>query len=152
MSLGQRIIYVVSENKEQHLKKMKSSLKQYGHPEEVLDYTLTKLLSPSFKFKIESITFVQTYNPNRKFNKNIINNSSNIFLDNSLRKAFENKRPLLATRQAKSLQNLFITARYDVVAKPIALPKNLDLTTFKIKDTYIINHISQQLYQPLQRI
>lgn len=91
---------------------------------------MTKRFLISFKSQNESndyITFVQTYNPNLKFNKNIINNSSNIFLDNSLRKAFENKRPLLATRQAKSLQNLLIIGRFDVVPKPVALPKNVGL-------------------------
>ena len=93
------------------------------------DYTITKLFSPSFKSQNEStdyITFVQAYNPNSKFNKNIINNSLNDFRDNSLKKAIEKKKPLLATRQAKCLQNL-VRAQFYVVPKPIAPPKNIGL-------------------------
>ena len=66
LSLGQRIIRIVSENKEQHLNKLKSYLIQHGHPE-VLDYARTKLFSPSFKSQNEStdyVNFVQIYNPN----------------------------------------------------------------------------------------
>ena len=49
LSLGQRIIQIVSENKQQNLNKLKSCLIQGGHPEEFLDYTKTKPFSPSFK-------------------------------------------------------------------------------------------------------
>ena len=67
-----------AENKEQHLNKLKSCLIQRGHPE-VQDYAMTKLFSPSFKSQNEStdyMNFVQIYNPNTKFKKNI-NNSLN---------------------------------------------------------------------------
>ena len=77
-------------------------------------------------------------NPNIKFKKNIINNSLNDFHGNSLKKAFEKKKSLLATIQAKSLQNVLIRARFDVVSKPIAPPKILDFTTAKIKDAFYI--------------
>ena len=88
-----------SENKDQHLKKLKFCLIHRGHSE---DYTMTKLFAASFENQNELtnyITFAQTYNPN----KNIINNSKNDFLYNSLKKAFVNKKPLLVTKQAKSL-------------------------------------------------
>ena len=51
----------------------------------------------------------------------------NNFHDNLLKNAFENKKPLLATRQAKYLRNLFIRAQIDVVLKPIVPPKNIGL-------------------------
>ena len=92
LSLGQRIIRIVSENKEQHVNKLKSCLIQLGNPEKVLDYTMTKPFSPSFKSQDEStvhINFVQTYNPNSKFNKSIVNNSLNGFHNNSLKRAFK---------------------------------------------------------------
>ena len=95
-----------SENKDQHLKKLKFCLIHRGHSEEVIDYTMTKPFAASFENQNELtdyITFAQTYNPNTKFNKNIINNSKNDFLYNSLKKAFVNKKPLLVTKQAKSL-------------------------------------------------
>ena len=125
-----RIIRILSENKEQDLNKLKSCLIQLGHPEKVIDYRMTKLFSPSFKSQNKStdyINFVQTCNPNTRFNKNIINNSLNDFHDNLLEKALEKKKPLLATKQAKSLENLFIRALFDVVPKPIAPLKHFGL-------------------------
>ena len=101
------------------------TVEEYKHT-----HTMTKLFSPSFRSQNEStdyITFVQTYNPNTKFNKNIINNSLNDFHDNSLKKAFVKKKPLLATKQGKSLQNLLIRTRFVVVPKPIAPTKNVGL-------------------------
>ena len=47
--------------------------------------------------------------------------------DDYLKKPFINKRLLIVTRQAKSLQNLLIIGRFDVVPKPVALPKNVGL-------------------------
>ena len=102
---------------------------QRGHPEDALDYTMTKLFSSSFKRQNESTyhsTVVQTYNPNTKFNKNIINNSLLDFHYNLVKNAFERKKPPLATRQAKNLQNILIRTRFDVIPKPIAPPKMLD--------------------------
>ena len=89
LPLGQRITQIVSENMEQHHNKSISCLIQRGHPEKVLDYIMTKLLSPSFKSQnrsIEYITFAKNYKPNSKFNKNI-NNSD--FHNNLLKKAFK---------------------------------------------------------------
>lgn len=92
-----------SENKDQHLKKLKFCLIHRGHSE---DCTMTKRFAASFENQNELtnyITFAQTYNLNTKFNKNIINNSKNDFLYNSLKKPFVNKNLLLVTKQAKSL-------------------------------------------------
>ena len=74
-----------------------------------------------------------------KFNKFIINNISNDFHNNSLKKTFEKKKALLVTRQVKSSQNLLIRVRFDVVPKPIAPPKVLDFTTVKIKVSFYID-------------
>ena len=109
LSLGQRIIRIVSDNKETYLNKLKSCLIQRGHPEEVLNFTMSKLFSPTVKNQDESIdivTFIHTYNPNVKFNKNIINERLNNFSDRSLKDTFLNKKPLVATRQGKNLQTL----------------------------------------------
>ena len=50
LSLRQIIVRIVSANKEnmeQHFNKLKSFLAKRGHPKELLDYTMTKLFSPS---------------------------------------------------------------------------------------------------------
>ena len=66
--------YIVLSLWQRNLNKLKSCLIQHGHPEKVLDYTMTKLFSPSFKSQNEStdyINFVQTYNPNTKLKKKL---------------------------------------------------------------------------------
>ena len=71
--------------------------------------------------------FCWDLNPNTNFNKNIIYNDLNDFHDNSLKMVFVKKKPLVATRQAKSSQNLVIKVRLDVVRKPIAPSENIGL-------------------------
>ena len=122
LSMGQRIIYTVSEKKEQHLTKLKSCLIQWGQPEDVLDGTMTKPFSPSFKSQTELTDYIDFV-----YNKNIINNSLNDFHDNSLKNVFQNKKPLLATCHAKLLQNVLIRTRFGLVSTPRASPKNTGL-------------------------
>ena len=50
-----------------------------------------------------------------------------------LKKVFKKKKPLLATRQAKSLQNLLLGERFNIVPEPIAAPKNIGLYNFQHK-------------------
>ena len=111
---------------------MKSCLIQRGHPEEVLNFTMSKLFSPTVKNQDESIdivTFIHTYNPNVKFNKNIINESLNNFSDRSLKDTFLDKKPLVATRQGKNLQTLLTKARFDLVQRPTLSVRNNGLYT-----------------------
>ena len=132
LSLVQRIICIASDNKETYLNKLKSCLIQRGHPEEVLNFTMSKLFSPTVKNQDESIdivTFIHTYNPNVKFNKNIINESLNNFSDRSLKDTFLNKKPLVATRQGKNLQTLLTKARFDLVQRPTLSVRNNGLYT-----------------------
>ena len=42
-----------------------------------------------------------------------------------MKKAFEKRNSLLAIRQAKNLQNVHVRARFYVVSKQIAPPKNI---------------------------
>ena len=112
-------------NNEQHLTKLKYGSIQRGHPEELLEQ-MTKIFSPSFKSQNEQtdyIDFVQTYNPNTKFNKSIIDMNLNDFHGNSIKNAFQNKMPLLATSHTKLSQDLFIKAQFDLVPKSVASPK-----------------------------
>ena len=115
---------------------------QRGHPEKNLDYTMTNIFPSSFKSQNKStdyITLFQTYNPITKFN-NIIHNSLNDFHDNCLKNAFENKKLLPATRQAKGLQNLLIRAWFDVVPKLSAPPKNIGLCNFQVERWSLHRH------------
>ena len=74
---------------------------------------------------------------NNNLNNNM-NNNLNDFDDDSLKKTFKNKRLPLATRQETSLDFSLIRAQFDVVLKPVALPKISDFTTVKIKGVFYI--------------
>ena len=111
-----------------------------------------QLFSPSFESQNELADytdFVQTYNPDNKFNKNIINNSLNDFHNNSLKNAFQGKKPLLATSHAKLLQNLLFRTRFGLVSTPRASPKVSDFTTAKIKGAFYITTIMLTLVKNL---
>ena len=86
---------------------------------------MTKPSSHHSKVKMNRLTVLLLFNLKSKFNKNIINNRLIDFHDNSLKKGIEKKKPLLETRQVKSLQNLLIRVRLDVVPKPVAPPQNI---------------------------
>ena len=54
----QRIICLVSENKEQYLNKLRSYIIQHGLPKEVQYYTIIKLFSPYDKVKMNQLTIL----------------------------------------------------------------------------------------------
>ena len=111
-----------------------------------------QLFSSSFESQNELADytdFVQTYNPDNKFNKNIINNSLNDFHDNSLKNAFQGKKPLLGTSHAKLLQNLLFRTRFGLVSTPRPSPKVSDFATAKIKGAFYITTIMLTLVKNL---
>ena len=74
-SLGQRIVRLVSEERQLRLQQLKSELIKRGHPAKIIDDTFSKLLTPvrdRSSTALESIPFIYTYNPGTKFNKNKI--------------------------------------------------------------------------------
>ena len=127
--MGQRVIRIVSYNKEQNLNKWQSRRMQRSSREGSDVSQNPNFSHHHSQAKMNGLTpFVQAYNPSTTFNKNNVNNNLNDFHDYLLKKAFEkNNKPLLATGHVKSLQNLLNRARFDVVPKPIALLKNIGL-------------------------
>ena len=53
-----------------------------------------------------------------------------------MKKAFENKRPPLASRQEKCSQNLLIRVQFDVIQRLIAPAKNIGLYNSKKKGAF----------------
>lgn len=55
------------------------------------------------------------------------NDSLHNFYDNLLTDTLKSKKQLLVTRQAKHLRNLLIRARFDLIQKPVVLPRIIGL-------------------------
>ena len=55
------------------------------------------------------------------------NDSLHNFYDNLLNDTLKSKKQLLVTRQAKHLRNLHIRARFDLIQKPVVLPRIIGL-------------------------
>lgn len=55
------------------------------------------------------------------------NDSLHNFYDNLLNDTLKSKKQLLVTRQAKHLRNLLIRARFDLIQKPVVLPRIIGL-------------------------
>ena len=75
LSLGHRIVRLVSEDRQLRLQQLKSELIKRGYPAKIIDDTFNKLLTPvrdRSSTALESIPFIYTYNPGTKFNKNKI--------------------------------------------------------------------------------
>ena len=72
-------------------------------PEEIIEEAFSKLFSPSSKTREgEPVTFVRTFNPAQSPNFHKIENCLNNLQHPTMKKAFQSKRPLLATRQSKN--------------------------------------------------
>lgn len=55
------------------------------------------------------------------------NDSLHNFYDNLLNDTLKSKKQLLVTRQGKHLRNLLIRARFDLIQKPVVLPRIIGL-------------------------
>ena len=55
------------------------------------------------------------------------NDSLHNFYDNLLNDTLKSKKQLLVTRQAKHLRNLLLRARFDLIQKPVVLPRIIGL-------------------------
>ena len=117
LSLGQRIVRLVSEDRQLRLQQLKSELIKRGHSAKIIDDTFSKLLTPvrdRSSAALESIPFIYTYNPGIKFNKNKITKCLENVKSNKLVQAFWNKRPFVSTRQSDNLQKFLTRSKFNV--------------------------------------
>ena len=63
MLLAQRVICIVSENKEQHINKFKFCLINCGQPEEVPDYTITMKLDETHLDAVRGLILPRGFHP-----------------------------------------------------------------------------------------
>ena len=121
LSLGRRIIKLCSsENHEKNLTNLRSHLINCDHPADVVDETLAKLFSPPPPNTKEEdcITFVRTHNPGQSPNFRILENCLDNLQSPHMKKAFSNKKPLLATRQPRNLRKMLTKAKFNITPPP----------------------------------
>ena len=69
LSLVKRIFSIVTNNRENQLKELKEHLLDRKHPQQIRDYSFTKIFQSKFQTENkDNITFVRTYNPNHNIN------------------------------------------------------------------------------------
>lgn len=97
---------------------------------------LQQLFSPTFKSKIKisrlTILLLSRLTILTLRFKNLL-----------FKKAFMNKRPLLATRQVKNVRNILIRAQFNVVLKPITPSKNIE--PYNWQDNRCLLHCSNYI-------
>ena len=117
LSLRQRIVRLVSEDRQLRLEQLKSELRKRGHPAKITDDTFSKLLTPirdKSSTALESVPFIYTYHPGTKFNKNKITKCLENVKSNKLVQAFWNKRPFFSTRQSDNLQKILTRSKFNM--------------------------------------
>ena len=96
LSLAKRIVSTVMNKRENWLKELKEHLLDRKHPQQVIDYSFTKIFQPKFQIENnDSITFIRTYN----LNHNISFKKSHSFLDKiknkELKTSFKKKKRII---------------------------------------------------------
>ena len=81
-------------NRENQLKELKEHLLGRNHPQDIIDYSFTKIFQLKFQTEYnDSITFIRTYNPNHNINlKNFHNCQDKIKKTENLKLALKRKK------------------------------------------------------------
>ena len=116
LSLARLIIRIISDNRDYRLEELRQNLLKRNHPEQIINYSFTKIFQPKSNKKEnkEIITFTRTYNWNHSFNYNHFNNCLNNINNRELRETFSNKKVLLTTGQPKNLKKMLVKAKFDL--------------------------------------
>ena len=115
LSLANRIINIVTNNREKRLSKLKKHLIERNQPPEVIDYTFTKCFQPKLdKNKdLQKISFTRTFDPNHVINLNKLTRSLENIESNALKQCFQNKTVQLATKHPKNLRKILTKAKFE---------------------------------------
>ena len=136
LSLGKRIVSIVSGDYGPRLDQLKDHLIQRGHTESTIVYTFSKIFEPKSTPTSDSedvIVFTETFNPRHIFNRKIISNSLKNLTNPNMRKAFSNCKVVMGTRQPKSLRNMLIRSKFSPVPPPV--PGNREVGFFTCSKT-----------------
>ena len=119
LSLGKRVVIIVTGNRENQLKELKEHLLDRKHPQHIIGYSFTKMFQPKFQTENnDSITFIRTYNPKHNINSKKFNSILNKIKNKELKTCFQNKKVLLSARQPPNLRKLLTTAKFERLPTP----------------------------------
>ena len=128
LSLGRRVVKIVSENRENSLEELKSHLIVCNHPIHVIEDAFSKLFQPSQKSRnVEPIIFNRTFNPCQSANLNKIKNCLENMNNTQMKKAFNAKQPLCTTRQPKNLKQLLVKTKFRLNPSIPCAPRRIGL-------------------------
>ena len=93
------MVSIVTNNRENWLKKLKEHLLDRKHPQHIIDYSFTKISQPKFQTENNySITFIRTYNPNHNINFKKFYGCLEKIENKELKNCFQKKK-VLSTRE-----------------------------------------------------
>ena len=126
-TLAKRIVSIVTNNRENRLKKLKGFLLDRKHPQHIIDYSFAKIFQPKFQTENnDSITFIEPTIPNIiliwKFHSCLDKIKNNL----KLRTCFQKKKVLLSTRPPPKLRKLLTTAKFE----RLCIPKQMNPVGF----------------------
>ena len=115
LSLGKRIVNIVTGDYGPRLDELKKHLVQRGHHESTINRTFTKIFQPKRTPPTtdeDVIVFTETFNPRHSFDRKRISNCLQHLTNPDMRKAFNNCKIVMGTRQPKSLRNMLIRSKF----------------------------------------
>ena len=115
LSLGKRIVRIVSENRDARLNELKDHLIAREHPPSVINRAFTRIMEPpTEKEDKEALVFVTTHNPTRRYDKTTIKNILEDTRGDSMKKAFSKCRVIASTRQPPSLRKSLVKSKFSL--------------------------------------
>ncbi len=113
LSLAKRIVRIVSLDIDARLEELKGHLLLCNHPEKNINYAFSKIYDTKEAPEGDvPLVFTSTHNPSHIFDSRIIKNILQDVRGVEMKKAFNNHRVVLGTRQSKNLRNMLIKSRY----------------------------------------
>ena len=129
LSLAKRIIRIASINRNEALDSLKQRLQNRGHPEKVINFAFTKVFSTSKEKNREApFIFMRTYNPSVLFDTRKIKSCLDDINSDEMKKVFGKRDVICGFRQPKSLRNIFVHSRFDLI--PPTVPDKSDVGLF----------------------
>ena len=120
LSLGKRIVRIVSDNIDERLEEMKNHLIQRDHPKAVVEKALAKLYQPKQRVESdEKIVFVSTYNPQLSYNRKIIKETFHRSKHYKIKSTFGETSIIQAYKQPNNLRKILTRAKFERIPRKV---------------------------------
>lgn len=131
LSLGKRIVNIVSGDYGPRLEELKFHLMERGHPEPTINFAFSKIFQPKISNPSDSsdiLVFTETFNPRHQFDHKIVSTLLDSVTGQEMKKAFSNCKIIMGSRQPKCLRNHLIHSKFSSVPR-IVVSKQVGLTS-----------------------